>query len=238
MRHLLSLFLLLGLYSCKEEIAPVGLNFHYEYFPLNIGQQRNFVVDSIIFDPLGTRVQIDTTTTYVREIVVDTFRNATKALEYRIERYERSKTTDNWALRTVLSESRTKGQAQRFESNFRLLKMVFPAQLNQQWNPLVFIDPFTKVDVKGEPLELFKEWEATLKSIGQSWNQYPNTLDIQFSNYENAIELRRGIERYAANVGLVYRELSVLNTPCLSCQGQAWEKKAQSGFILKMRRVD
>ncbi|MBK9490095.1 MAG: hypothetical protein IPO07_15970 [Haliscomenobacter sp.] len=50
--------------------------------------------------------------------------------------------------------------------------------------------------------------------------------------------MRRGTERYAADVGLVYRELSVLNTQCLMCQGQAWEKKAQSGFILKMRRID
>jgi hypothetical protein len=128
-------------------------------------------------------------------------------------------------------------QAQRFENNFRLVKMVFPVQSKQEWNPLLYVDPLTKVDVKGEPLELFKGWKASIKNLDQSWNQYPNTLEIQFSNYENAIELRRGTERYAANVGLVYRELSVLNTQCLPCQGQAWEKKAQSGFILKMRRI-
>lgn len=116
--------------------------------------------------------------------------------------------------------------------------MAFPLNQSQNWNPLIFVDPLSKVEVKGEPLEMFKGWEAKVKSIDQSWNQCPKAIEIQFSNYENAIELRRGTERYAANVGLVYRELSVFNTQCLSsCQGQAWEKKAQSSFILKMRRI-
>ena len=238
MRQTLFILLMVCVLACQEEFAPPELEFRYEYFPLSIGQQRNFIVDSILYDPQGSRVQVDTTTTYIRELVVDTFRNASKALEYRIERFERRNPGNPWVLRSVLTESRTLTQAQRFENNFRLLKIIFPAKLDQQWNPLVFVDPATKVDVKGEPLELFKGWEAALVNIDQSWNQYPNTLEVQFSDYENAIELRRGTERYATDVGLVYRELSVLNTQCLMCQGQAWEKKAQSGFILKMRRID
>lgn len=237
MRPLLLLLLGFGLFACKEEVAAPVLEYRYEYFPLSIGQERLFVVDSILFDPLGNRVQIDSSKTFIRELVVDTFRNASNGLEYRIERYERRKSTSPWVLKKVLSESRPSDQAQRFEDNFRLLKMVFPLKQGQVWNPLVFVDPLSKVDVKGEPLELFKGWEAQVKSIGQSWNQYANTLEIRFSDYENAIELRRGTERYAANLGLVYRELSVLNTQCLSCQGQLWEKKAQAGFILKMRRI-
>ena len=238
MRPLLLLLLTFGLFTCKEEVAAPVLQYRYEYFPLSIGQERLFIVDSILFDPLGNRVQIDSSKTFIRELVVDTFRSASNTLEYRIERYERRNNTAPWVLKKVLSESRPIDQAQRFEDNFRLLKMTFPIKQGQSWNPLIFVDPLSKVEVKGEPLELFKGWEAKVKSIDQSWNQYPNTLEIQFSDYENAIELRRGTERYAANLGLVYRELSVLNTQCLSaCQGQAWEKKAQSGFILKMRRI-
>ena len=238
MRPLLLLLLTFGLFACNEEVAAPALEYRYEYFPLAIGQERLFIVDSILFDPLGNRVQIDSSKTFIKELVVDTFRNASNGLEYRIERYERRNNTAPWVLKKVLSESRPIDQAQRFEDNFRLLKMTFPIKQGQSWNPLIFVDPLSKVEVKGEPLELFKGWEATVKSIDQSWNQYPNTLEIQFSDYENAIELRRGTERYAANLGLVYRELSVLNTQCLSaCQGQPWEKKAQSGFILKMRRI-
>lgn len=237
MRLILLLFLTFSFWACKEEAAAPELPFRYEYFPLSIGQERLFVVDSILFDPLGNRVQIDTTTTFIRELVVDTFRNASKALEYRIEQYQRRIQGAPWVLKKVLTELRSTRQAQRFEDNFRLIKMVFPQQLERSWNPLTFVDPGSKVEVKGEPLELFKGWEAKVKSIDQSWNQYPQTLELQFSDYENAIELRRGTERYAANLGLVYRELSVLNTQCLSCQGQAWEKKAQAGFILKMRRL-
>lgn len=237
MRLYLLLFMGLVLCACKEEVAAPTLQFRYEYFPLIIGQERLYVVDSILFDPLGNRVKIDTTTTYIREIVVDTFRNVQRELEYRIERYERSVSNAPWVLRKVVSELRTAQQAQRFEDNFRLVKMVFPPLPTQSWNPLIFVDPSSKVDVKGEPLELFKGWEAKILNIDQNWNQYPRTLEIQFSDYENAIELRRGTERYAANLGLVYRELRVLNTQCLPCQGQAWEKKAQAGFILKMRRL-
>lgn len=238
MRLLLLLLLCFGLFACKEQVAAPALEYRYEYFPLSIGQERLFVVDSILFDPLGNRVQIDSTTTFIRELVVDTSRNASNGLEYRIERYERRSSTAPWVLKKMLSESRPSDQAQRFEDNFRLLTLVFPLKQGQSWNPLIYVDPLSKVDVKGEPLELFKGWEARVKSIDQSWNQYPNTLEIQFSDYENAIELRRGTERYAANLGLVYRELSVLNTQCLTaCLGQPWEKKAQAGFILKMRRI-
>ena len=55
----------------------------------------------------------------------------------------------------------------------------------------------------------------------------------------NLIELREAIEKYARNVGLIEKQMRILDTQCIiECEGEPWEVKAEKGFILKQRILE
>jgi hypothetical protein len=211
-----------------------------QYYPLAIGLERNFQVDSIFFTPKFGGVNIDSSSTLVREHLTDTLRTLTKELAFRVERYERRKSSDPWVLRKVFTEMRSGQRLIRDEDNLPLIKMIFPLQVQQKWNSTAYLDPTQTVKVRNQFLEIFKGWESNLTEWQNVWQMngktYEQTLNIQTADYENALELRKGMERYARGLGLIYRELQVLDTQCINCQGQTWERKAQRGFILRQRR--
>lgn len=224
----------------KTESGTIDLS-QEQYYPLSVDLERFFQIDSIFFVPKAGRVARDSASVQVRERVVDTLRNLSGDLVYRIEHFERQKPSEPWVLRKVVSEYRSQNRLIRSEDNLPLIKMVFPLQLHQKWGSTVFLDPALRVTVRGQPLEMFKGWASELSEWPSTWQmdgkKYEQTLTIQTANFENALELRQSLERYTQGVGLIYRELQILDTQCLNCQGQTWEKKAQRGFILRQRRL-
>lgn len=242
----LSLFfrlLMVGAFSfgcAKAELGNIDLS-PQQYYPLSLGLERFFQIDSIFFVPKAGGVVRDSASVQVRERIVDTLRNLSGELVYRIEQFERQKTKDTWVLRKVFSEYLSQNRLIRTEDNLPLIKMVFPLQLHQKWGSIVFLDPALRVTVRGQPLEMFKGWVSELSEWQSIWHmdgkKYEQTLTIQTANFENALELRQGLERYTQGIGLIYRELQILDTQCLNCQGQTWQKKAQRGFILRQRRL-
>ncbi|MCC6724075.1 MAG: hypothetical protein IT258_06155, partial [Saprospiraceae bacterium] len=94
------------------------------------------------------------------------------------------------------------------------------------------------VTVAGESIEMFKGWDYRILQAGEAASfgalQFDETATVEESDSENLIELRRSMSTYAKGIGLVYRELWILDTQCLeNCVGQSWEEKAEKGFILK-----
>ena len=67
---------------------------------------------------------------------------------------------------------------------------------------------------------------------------YADVLTIQAQSDPKILtEKRYSLEKYAKGVGLVYREIRILDTQKLDAS-TAWEKKAQKGFITKMTRTN
>ena len=230
----------LGFGCSKTDSGTIDLS-QEQYYPLNVGLERFFQIDSIFFVSKAGGVFRDSASVQVRERVADTLRSLSGELVYRIEHFERQKPSEPWVLRKVVSEYRSQNRLIRTEDNLPLIKMVFPLHLHQKWGSTVFLDPVLRVTVRGQPLELFKGWASELSEWQSTWHmggkKYEQTLTIQTANFENALELRQGLERYTQGVGLIYRELQILDTQCLNCQGQTWEKKAQRGFILRQCRI-
>jgi hypothetical protein len=163
MRHLIPFLTILCLFtSCKDKqtIEEPNIDYGYDYFPLEIGMEWTYQVDSIIYDPTETNVNILTNSVYLREIVVDTFRDELNRSSYRLERFERSTTTSDWVLKDVWSSLQTDQTAERFEENLRFVKLVFPVERRDIWNGLVYIDPAITYPVAGEQVEIFKGWNS------------------------------------------------------------------------------
>ena len=89
---------------------------------------------------------------------------------------------------------------------------------------------------------MFKNWNYRLREFAVADTiggmNYDEVMVIEQANNENSIELRRAQEKYAKGIGLVYRELYILDTQCIAdCEGQTWEEKAEKGMILKQTLI-
>lgn len=227
-----------SLISCDRETGSIDIYEGYRYFPLEIGKYIEYEMDSVIFDTTNVGVVIDSSHTLVREMVVDTFLDLTGELNYRIERFEKKEADDPWEIKSVYAAIRNESHAQRVEDNFRFIKMVFPLERGDVWDGNQFIDETTIINVAGETVEIFKGWQYEVDEVHEIalYNNIPfdSVTTIYQANSENLIEYRYSMERYANGVGLIYREMWILDTQCISdCIGQSWEEKAQKGFLIK-----
>lgn len=221
----------------------------HAYFPLKIGQFLVYQTDSIVFDfaPDGNTMR-DTTRTYIKELVADTFRDASGELTFALERYERVLETAPWILKQTNAAIQTPSQAIYSESNLRFLKLVFPLNLRSEWNGNLWIDQNREIEIAGERMRPFSNWAYEVDSldipayIGQF--AFDSTLLVTEADDQNVLERRFSRVRYAKNIGLVWREQWILDSQYCNqipfpadCETRPWELKAEKGYILRQTLI-
>ena len=241
MRHLLWCLLVLSVVSCKTEEDNFSIDSGEDYFPLAIGQTWIYEMDSTIYDPNGASI-INQSITQMRETIVDTLTDAAGNTLYKLEQFTRDSSDANWQIKNVYTTGIVNNQAQRTEENLKFIKLAFPLRENQSWDGNLFFDEFTIVKIAGESIEMFKNWNYRLREFAVADTiggmNFDEVMVIEQANNENSIELRRAQEKYAKGIGLVYRELYILDTQCIAdCEGQTWEEKAEKGMILKQTLI-
>lgn len=242
MKYFIPIMALLFLFSCKTEEDTFEIENGDEYFPLAIGQYAIYEMDSTIYDPNGMEL-VRQSITQLREEIVDTLRDNNQNLLYKIEQYTRTADSLPWAIQNVYTTGIIDNQAQRTEENLKFIKMTFPIRDNRSWDGNVFFDESTIVIVAGETIEMFKSWDYRIREVDLvdtiGGAVFEPVVLIEQADSDNEIELRESFEKYAPNVGLIYREIRILDTQCiLDCEGQPWEEKAEKGFILKQTIID
>lgn len=223
--------------SCEETPDPFEVEPGFDYFPLAVGKHIIYQVDSTIYDPTGD-TSVYHSTTMMKEEIVDTLRDNAGNLLFKIERYVRMADTLPWQVTKVFTASIQGNQAVVTEDNLRFIKLTFPVRRNNSWNGNIHFNPGLIVTVAGESLEMFKDWSYKIEETGMPATiggfSFDDVTTVREADSENLIELRRSKAQYARGIGLVYRELWILDTQCIeSCEGKAWEDKAEKGFILK-----
>jgi len=245
LKFLVPLFIgIVLLQSCKEE-NEVPIEFGYDYFPLEIGKYIEYDVDSIIYDLVAGNNSISRSNSIqIREEVIDSFPDNEGRTVYRIERFERENETEEWQVSDVWAAVITDRQAERIEENLRFIKMIFPVSNNTNpWNGNKFIDENLVISVEGESVFVFKNWIYQYGEIGIPLEvnglNFDDVVEIYQAADSNFIELRSSFEQYARGVGLVKREVRILDTQCIDdCAGDLWEEKAEKGFIMRQTVTD
>lgn len=229
--------------SCKDESTfedPI-VDETLEYFPVAIGKSVTYQVDSIIYDPTESAVLVDTSRVYIREVMVDTFRDEIGVLNYRIERYQAYDSNFDWEIKDVWSTSLENNRAERFEENLKFVKMVFPVKDGDIWDGNLYIDETSIFFIAGESIEIFKSWFYEVLSTDEPEQiggfSFENVTTISQADEENLIERRYSIEKYAKGVGLVYREMEIYDTQEID-ETIPWVDKADKGFKLVMVVLD
>ena len=232
---------ILWLASCETTPDDYQTDLGYEYFPLEVGKFIVYEVDSTIYDPTGDSM-VFSSKTLVKEEVVDTLSDNNGETLFKIERYQRSADTLPWLVTKVFTASIQDDKAVQTEDNLRFIKIVFPAKKNATWDGNVHFNSSLIVTVAGESLEMFKDWVYKIESTDEQETigdlTFGEVLTVQEADNENLIELRRSKVKYSKGIGLIYRELWILDTQCIEqCDGQTWEEKAEKGFILKQQII-
>ena len=247
------------LFGCdKQEIEDTRIeDFGYDYFPLEVGRSWEYEVDSVIYDLGLNEVVVDSFRSYIREVIVDTLLDNTGLVRYRVERYNRANDTLPWRIERVLTLSRDEQKAVRTEDNLRFTKLVFPIREGKFWDGNAFFDENMLVFVAGEAVLMFEGWqyrilaESAADSIGgiifEEVVKVQNADNTFLGNYGDVLNLRLAREHYAKGVGLIFRELQILDSDCIfCCDGDTdeevcgpipWTEKAEKGFTLRQRLI-
>lgn len=187
----------------KTEEAP---DLGYDYAPEFIGKYIVYDVDSVIYD------DNDGDTTYykyrIKEKYEEAFtdnegRPAIKLVRY-VKNYSPTVSYDNmaWTIKDVWMANKTKTTYEVVEEDVRFVKLSFPIKEDAEWN--------------GNAQNTNSEWLYSYKYFDQKEminnTTFDNVLYVEQKDDKNKNNIHREfyIEKYAKQVGLVYKEIKDL----------------------------
>ena len=223
--------------SETETIAAKGAT----YYPVNLGRMMIYKVDSVIITPQGGgTLFFDSTHSIVKEVYADTLHDTQSNLTYRIDRYVSRNLVApyNFILAGSVFATVNATNFLRTEGNFRYIKLLNYFQAQTQWDSNSLNDPDAVIDVATNKVFPFsKQYPSLVTNIADTFsagtNNFTDVVTVEAkSDPQILTEKRYQLEKYAPNVGLVYREVNILDTQNLDAT-IAWEKKASRGFFLK-----
>lgn len=119
-------------FGCKKENESKPIDYQYSYFPLNNGNELIYqVVDITIDKNIG---EYDTLTYQLKERIDSMFIDNSGNKAWRLERYKRLDSTQNWVISDVWMSQIADHKAQQVEENQRFIKIVFPPEVGKKWN--------------------------------------------------------------------------------------------------------
>ncbi len=186
--------------SCSKDEEEVALDYGYDYAPLVIGNYSIFQIDSIYYDDFANR--IDTFHYQIKEVIDSAIVLFDDQNAFRLERFIRNNSNENWKIKDVWTVYRTKNQYVRIEENQSIIRLIFPVQANQRW------DANSKNTLAASETEITKIDVASL-NIFLNFNETATVVEL---NNKNLIERQYIGEKYAKGFGLIERRLTDLRT--------------------------
>lgn len=234
---LLIILFLLALSACKRESYNVDVDMGYNYYPDDSGDYVVYRVDSTIFDDFTSTKR--TSTVYLKERIADQFVDNLGRTAKRVERFYADTLPQTWQLFDVYYIVKDQKTVERVEDNLRYIKLVFPNSVNTQWlgNRYIISPPPYILDSSNYRVQ---DWLYTIQDrdmfYDNSFKTFDSTLTV-FQIYDSsAINKTYSIEKYARNVGMVYKEFWIVAGQ--TNIGLPWEDRAEKGFILRQYAID
>ena len=189
-------FLILIINLSCDPIEYSEVKSYQDYFPIEVQKEKKFLVTNIIHNSFGK----DTSSYYLKEIITESFIDLEGDTAYRIQRYWRTDTTQTYEIKDVWVVKKSKTSLQQLEENIRFTKLIFPIDKNSFWN--------------GNAFNNLGYQEYSVQSIHTGFNLNNLTFDSCVSinqNYKsNLLEYENSQEIYSLGLGLVYKEVIVI----------------------------
>lgn len=210
---LLPLLLILFFTSCKKESETFDTAALSDYFPLTVGKYISYNLDSTVFVNFGKTKEV--ITYQVKDLVDGEITDNLGRLSYRIIRYSRKKASDPWLANNTFMVTPTDKSIEFVENNLRYIKLMLPVKADNSWRGNSYIDTYTS----GNDMRYLDNWDYIYDSVAlpltiSSYN-FDNTLKVFHRDEQigdpqipgtGYAEKTYSLEKYAKDVGLVYRE--------------------------------
>jgi len=177
--------------SCKP-ITYTNEDYYSKYFPVELNQEKEFFVTNINHSSFGK----DTVTYYLKEVISEKFIDLEGDSAYRIERFWKTDSIDNYEIKDIWVANKSLNYAQLVEENIRFTKLIFPFDVNVVWD--------------GNAFNNQQSQEYRIESINIPYLFNELTFDSSITviqNYKsNLLEYENAKEIYVIGLGLVYKE--------------------------------
>lgn len=199
--------------ACKKGTSIDPPDFKAEYQPVEIGHWVEYRVDSIVYTFADPFVFSDTLTFELREEVTDSFRDLSGDLTFELTRFRRAPGDSVWGVDRVWKTNPYVDRVEKTEDEFRYIKLIFPPKQGDDWNGTIYIN--TTADEVEEYIRPGKDWTFNYTSVDEaatigSFN-LDSTLTVVHVDDSNKIERDYSIEIYAKGIGLVYKDIRILD---------------------------
>ncbi len=195
------------------------------YFPLKTGNEIIYQVMEITIDKASA--VYDTVSYQLKERVDSVFTDASGKPAYRLERYWRTDTTAQWVIKDVWMAQISDLNVQKVEENIRYIKLIFPAEVGQIWDGNAYndLDP--------------QDYQIVTANVPETINNlsFDSVLTVEQQNEESLISKKYAVEKFAAGIGLVYKETTDLYSQSMIGSGIPIEDRVDKGTVYKQEVV-
>ncbi|TVR77077.1 MAG: hypothetical protein EA412_12375 [Chitinophagaceae bacterium] len=216
--------------SCdrEDDFKP---DFKRAYMPLEVGYYVIYDVDSITYDDFFSPPRVDTATYQLKEYIESSFEDLEGRLSFRIERHRRPNENAAWEVKNVWFATEDDTRVERVEDNIRFIKLIFPPREGESWAGHQYVQTT-------EELAFMADWEYQYENVDMPFELnghfFDSTLTVHQRDRDILIEKVYAKEKYAKNVGLIYKEWLFLKKQNVAAP---WSE-ASSGFIYTKRIAD
>lgn len=207
-------FISLFFISCKKENYNFTSESINDYYPLQVGKYITYDLDSTVFINFG---QEDTIISYqVQDRVDAQITDNLGRAAYRIIRYIRQDTSQDWAPNNTFMAVPTANSIEYVENNLRFLKLELPIKQDFSWKGNSYIDTYSV----NSDVQYLDDWDYIYDSIDVPLTINSLVIDStikvserdEFLGQDPSIpgtqyaEKTYALEKYGKGIGLIYRE--------------------------------
>lgn len=218
--------------SCKKKKTETAPDVGYAYAPETIGKYVVYDVDSTIYDDFAhdTIYYKYRIKEKLAEAITDNQgRPAIKMIRY-IKKYDPAKSYDQigWTVKDVWNYTKTSTSLEVVEENERITKLVFPVKTDVVWNG----------NAQNTLGEMDYKYLFTDQIHVVNGTTFDRVLCVEQKDdkHKNVIHRQYYIEKYAKEVGLVYREITDLYSNTVVANVPV-EQRIEKGIIYKLTYV-
>ncbi len=211
------LVIVLIIFSCKKD-KSLDNSIDYSYFPDIIGTWVEYDITKIhIDDPSAI---YDTVKYMIREIIESKYTDTTGNEVMRVERYIKYSDTTAWIIKDVWTAQFLNASLHKTEENIKYIKIAFPAKIDKEWNG----NAYNIYDS-----QIYEITELDKDEIINSFN-FDSVLTVTQINDSSLIHKNYAIEKFAKNIGLVYRHSTEIESD-ITIQSIPIEERITTGDI-------
>ncbi len=217
--------------ACKTKTAA-NPDFAYEYMPLEIGQYIIYDADSVAYDKFSNSKR--SFKFQIKEKVESQFKDNIGQDFYKIGRYKRRQDSlgnfvdSTFILKTIFTSAIAQNSLQVVEDNQKYVRLVFPPNLNQEWNANVYNN-------NGEQMHFIQILNEKISLNKLSYENVCQVVELK-SNPEIKIFKKYKYTTYARNIGIIEKyQMDIASQKNLSLP---IEERIEEGNIyhLKLKR--